>query len=93
MPSAAKSNKSHYQSKVFVCVSVISGEYADYCADAVDRLLIEEIVEQRVKIYIKVWVNDFTNYVGEMMLRSECSWAKGAKHIKIKVRLLISTGI
>ncbi len=25
LPSAAKSNKSHYQSKVFVCVSVISG--------------------------------------------------------------------
>ena len=25
LPSAAKSNKSHYQSKVFVCVSLISG--------------------------------------------------------------------
>ncbi len=25
LPSAAKSNKSHYQSKVFVCVSVIRG--------------------------------------------------------------------
>ncbi len=25
LPSAAKSNKSHYQFKVFVCVSVISG--------------------------------------------------------------------
>ena len=25
VPSAAKSNKSHYQSKVFVCVSVIRG--------------------------------------------------------------------
>ncbi len=41
LPSAAKSNdpksvakKSHYQSKVFVCVSVISS------ADAVDRPLI-----------------------------------------------------
>ncbi len=29
-----------YQCKVFVCVSVISGTYADYCGDAVDRLLI-----------------------------------------------------
>ena len=25
LPSAVKSNKSHYQSKVFVCVSIISG--------------------------------------------------------------------
>ncbi len=25
LPSAAKSNKSHYQVKVFVCVSIISG--------------------------------------------------------------------
>ncbi len=25
LPSAAKTNKSHYQSKVFVCVSLISG--------------------------------------------------------------------
>ena len=30
------------QSKVFVCVSVISGAYADYCADAVDQLLIKK---------------------------------------------------
>ncbi len=43
LPSAAKSNdpksmakESHYQSKVFVCVSVISS------ADAVDRPLINE---------------------------------------------------
>ena len=42
LPSAAKSNnpksvakESHYQSKVFVCVSVTSG------ADAVDQLLID----------------------------------------------------
>ncbi len=26
LPSAAKSNKSHYQSKVFVCVSLTSGD-------------------------------------------------------------------
>ena len=25
LPSAARSNKSHYQSKVFVCVSIIMG--------------------------------------------------------------------
>ncbi len=25
LPSAVKSNKNHYQSKVFVCVSIISG--------------------------------------------------------------------
>ena len=36
--SAANSNKSHYQSDVFVCVSSISGHnHADNCSDAVDR--------------------------------------------------------
>ncbi len=37
LPSAAKGNKSHYKSKVFVCNQ---GAYADNSADAVDRLLI-----------------------------------------------------
>ncbi len=37
LPSATKSNKSHYQYKVFVCVSVIRGAYKDNSADAVDR--------------------------------------------------------
>ena len=40
LPSAAKSNNHHYQSKVIVCVSVISGVFADNCVDGVDRLLI-----------------------------------------------------
>ena len=35
--SAAKSNRSHYQSKVFVCNR---GAYTDNSADVVDRLLI-----------------------------------------------------
>ena len=37
LPSAAKSIRSHYQSKVFVCKQ---GAYTDNSADAVDRLLI-----------------------------------------------------
>ncbi len=42
---SACTQTSHYQSKVFVCVSVISGHnYADNGADAVDRLLV--IVER-----------------------------------------------
>ena len=40
LPSAAKSNRSHYQFKVYVCNQ---SAYADNCADAVDRLLIELI--------------------------------------------------
>ena len=39
LPSAVKSNKSHYKSEVFVCVCNQSA-YADNRADAVDRLLI-----------------------------------------------------
>ena len=39
---ATKSNKSHYQSKVFVCVSVDCNQqaYTDNSADAVDQLLL-----------------------------------------------------
>ena len=37
-------NRSHYQSKVCVCVSVIRGAYADNNVDAVDRLLISSKV-------------------------------------------------
>ncbi len=42
LPSAVKSNtcNSHYQSKVFVCVSVIRGAYTDNRTDVVDQLLI-----------------------------------------------------
>ncbi len=36
LPSAAKSNKSYYQSKVGVCNQ---WPYADNCTDAVDQLL------------------------------------------------------
>ncbi len=38
LPSAENGNRNHYQFKVFVCVSLISGRiYADNCAYAVDR--------------------------------------------------------
>ncbi len=40
--SVAESNKSHYQFKMFVCVSVI-GANADNSADAVDRLLVSSL--------------------------------------------------
>ncbi len=36
LPSAAMSIRSHYQSKVFVCVSVIREAYTDNSADAID---------------------------------------------------------
>ncbi len=41
-PLMAKSNKSHYPSKVFVCVSVISGCMRIIAQNAVDQLLIFE---------------------------------------------------
>ena len=43
LPSVTKSNKIHYQSKVFVCVSVIWA-FAVYCADAVGWLIITSCV-------------------------------------------------
>ncbi len=48
LPSAAK--KSHYQSKAFVCVS-------NNCADAVDRLLIQErclLQQSEVLLYLPI---------------------------------------
>ncbi len=40
----AKSNKIHYQSEVFVCMSVIIvGIYADKCAYLVDWLLTQDV--------------------------------------------------
>ncbi len=41
LPSAAKSNRSHYQSKVMVCNQ---SACAVNCAEAVDRLLITTII-------------------------------------------------
>ncbi len=40
LPSAAKRNKSHDRSKMFVCVCCNQGAYADNSVDAVDQLLI-----------------------------------------------------
>ncbi len=54
LPSAAK--RSHYQSKMFVCVST-------YCADAVDRLLFVKIVERS-------WQFDSGSFAGSLHFRS-----------------------
>ncbi len=53
LPSAVKSNKIHYRSKVFVCVSVISWRMRIIAADAVDRLLIWISILEHYMLFFK----------------------------------------